>query len=379
MEQKELLNIVAQFDVKGNVIDVKPLGNGLINTTYKVTTEGEDPDYVLQHINNKIFPDVDMLMNNIIHVTDHIRKKLEANHTEDIERKCLRFIPAKDGKYYYFDGEKYWRLMVYIPDTTSMTEVTPETSFIVGETFGQFQSWLADIPVKLGETIKDFHNLEFRLHQLEEAAKENRSGRVDNVRDLIAAIKERAEEMTKAERLQREGKLKKRICHCDTKVDNILFDKDGKVLCVIDLDTVMPNFIFSDFGDYLRSAANTGKEDDPNLDNVNFNIEIFKAFAKGYLHSAGVFLTPVEIENLPYAAKLFPYMQSVRFLIDYINGDVYYKTQYADHNLVRARAQWKLFESANQHETEMEIFIKQVVGQRGPAGQYNNLLNTFEA
>lgn len=327
MEQKELLNIVAQFDVKGNVIDVKPLGNGLINTTYKVTTEGEDPDYVLQHINNKIFPDVDMLMNNIIHVTDHIRKKLEANHTEDIERKCLRFIPAKDGKYYYFDGEKYWRLMVYIPDTTSMTEVTPETSFIVGETFGQFQSWLADIPVKLGETIKDFHNLEFRLHQLEEAAKENRSGRVDNVRDLIAAIKERAEEMTKAERLQREGKLKKRICHCDTKVDNILFDKDGKVLCVIDLDTVMPNFIFSDFGDYLRSAANTGKEDDPNLDNVNFNIEIFKAFAKGYLHSAGVFLTPVEVENLPYAAKLFPYMQSVRFLIDYINGDVYYKTQ----------------------------------------------------
>ena len=306
MEQKELLNIVAQFDVKGNVIDVKPLGNGLINTTYKVTTEGEDPDYVLQHINNKIFPDVDMLMNNIIHVTDHIRKKLEANHTEDIERKCLRFIPAKDGKYYYFDGEKYWRLMVYIPDTTSMTEVTPETSFIVGETFGQFQSWLADIPVKLGETIKDFHNLEFRLHQLEEAAKENPSCRVDYVRDLIAAIKERAEEMTKAERLQREGKLKKRICHCDTKVDNILFDKDGKVLCVIDLDTVMPNFIFSDFGDYLRSAANTGKEDDPNLDNVNFNIEIFKAFAKGYLHSAGVFLTPVEIENLPYAAKLFP-------------------------------------------------------------------------
>lgn len=292
MEQKELLNIVAQFDVKGNVIDVKPLGNGLINTTYKVTTEGEDPDYVLQHINNKIFPDVDMLMNNIIHVTDHIRKKLEANHTEDIERKCLRFIPAKDGKYYYFDGEKYWRLMVYIPDTTSMTEVTPETSFIVGETFGQFQSWLADIPVKLGETIKDFHNLEFRLHQLEEAAKENRSGRVDNVRDLIAAIKARSEEMTKAERLQREGKLKKRICHCDTKVDNILFDKDGKVLCVIDLDTVMPNFIFSDFGDYLRSAANTGKEDDPNLDNVNFNIEIFKAFAKGWRYQNFILSLP---------------------------------------------------------------------------------------
>lgn len=379
MEQKELLNIVAQFDVRGKVKDVKPLGNGLINTTYKVTTEGDAPDYVLQHINHNIFPDVDMLMDNIIHVTNHIRKKLEADHTEDIERKCLRFIPAKDGKYYYFDGEKYWRIMVYIPDTVSMTAVTPETSVIVGETFGQFQSWLADIPVQLGETIKNFHNLEFRLQQLEKAAEENRSGRVENVRDLIESIKARSEEMTKAERLHREGKLPKRICHCDTKVDNILFDKDGKVLCVIDLDTVMPNYIFSDFGDYLRSAANTGLEDDPNLDNVNFNIDIFKAFTKGYLHSAGVFLTPIEIENLPYAAKLFPYMQSTRFLIDYINGDVYYKTQYAEHNQVRARAQWKLFESADQREMEMEIFIKQVVGQRGPAGQYNNLLNTFEA
>lgn len=149
-----------------------------------------------------------------------------------------------------------------------------------------------------------------------------------------------------AEQLYREGKLPKRICHCDTKVSNMLFDEDGNVLCVIDLDTVMPSFIFSDFGDFLRTAANTGKEDDPDLDKVTFNMEIFKAFTKGYIESARSFLTPIEIEYLPYAATLFPYMQAVRFLADYINGDTYYQTQYKEHNLVRTKAQYKLYTAA---------------------------------
>lgn len=357
MEQQNLQEIVSHFNIEGTVAEIKPLGNGLINTTYKVRTEGDAPDYVLQHINNQIFPDVDMLMGNIVAVTTHIRRKLEAAGIEGIGRKVLSFVPAKDGKYYYLDGEKYWRVMVFIPDTMSMSEVTPETSYIVGETFGEFQSRLADIPVELGETIKDFHNMEFRLSQLRQAVKDNKSGRLAEVQDLVDAIEARADEMCKGERLHREGKLPKRICHCDTKVDNILFEKNGDVLCVIDLDTVMPNFVFSDFGDYLRSAANTGKEDDRNLDNVTFNMEIFKAFAKGYLHSAGSFLTPIEVENLPFAAKLFPYMQAVRFLWDYIEGDQYYKTQYPEHNLVRTRAQWKLFESADSHEAEMKAFI----------------------
>lgn len=356
--EMNLEQIVAQFNIQGNVLEVKPLGNGLINTTYQVVTEGDAPNYVLQHINNSIFPDVEMLMKNIVAVTSHIRQKYEAAGVDDIDRKVLNFVPAKDGKYYYYDGEKYWRVMVYIPDTVSQTAVTPESSYIVGETFGNFQAMLADIPVELGETIKDFHNMEFRLWQLREAVKENKAGRMAEVQWLVDELEKRAEEMCKGERLYREGKLAKRICHCDTKVDNILFDKDGSVLCVIDLDTVMPNFIFSDFGDFLRSAANTGLEDDKNLDNVNFNMEIFKAFTKGYLKSARVFLTPLEIENLPYAAALFPYMQTVRFLADYINGDTYYKTQYADHNLVRSKAQFKLLQSVEAHQQEMQEFIR---------------------
>ena len=362
MEQKDLKHIVAQFAIEGNVAEVKPLGNGLINTTYKVVTEGSAPDYVLQHINTAIFPDVEMLMGNIVAVTGHIRKKYEAEGVADIDRRVLSFVPANDGKYYYEHDGKFWRVMVFIPDTVSQTAVTPETSRIVGETFGHFQAMLADIPVQLGETIKDFHNMEFRLQQLREAVAENKAGRLAEVQWLVDELEKRAEEMCKGERLHREGVLPKRICHCDTKVDNILFDKDGNVLCVIDLDTVMPNFIFSDFGDFLRSAANTGAEDDKNLDNVNFNMDIFRAFAEGYVKSAKCFLTPVEIENLPYAACLFPYMQTVRFLADYINGDTYYKTQYAEHNLVRSKAQFKLLQSAEAALPAMKAFIAEQLG-----------------
>ena len=360
MESNELKKIVSQFDIKGTVNEIKPLGDGLINDTFKVVTaESDQPNYVLQHINNSIFENVEMLMDNIIAVTSHIRRKLEAAGTDDIDRKVLTFVPLKScGKYYYVhtDGS-YWRIMLFIPDAVTKSGVTPESSYEVGETFGNFQAMLADIPVQLGETIPNFHNMEFRLQQLRDAVREDRAGRVAEVKDLLDEIEKRADEMCKGERLHREGKLPKRICHCDTKVDNMMFDADGNVLCVIDLDTVMPNFVFSDFGDFLRSAANTGKEDDKDLDAVNFNMEIFKSFAKGYLKSARSFLTPVEIENLPYAAKLFPYMQAVRFLADYLNGDTYYKTAYPGHNLVRTRAQFKLLTSAEAHEAEMQAFI----------------------
>ena len=357
MEQKELQQIAAHFQIEGKIAEVKPLGNGLINTTYMVVTEGDAPDYVLQNINNAIFPDVDLLMNNIVAVTGHIRAKLEAIDTLDIDRKVLHFVPCQCGKYYYEHEGKYWRVMVFIPETVSKSGVTPESSYIVGETFGDFQASLADIPAQLGESIKDFHNIEFRLQQLKEAMEADKMGRLAETREIADELMKRAEDMTRSERLFREGKLPKRICHCDTKVDNILFDQDGKVLCVIDLDTVMPNFIFSDFGDFLRSAANTGKEDDKDLDNVNFNMDIFKAFTEGYLKSARCFLTPLEIENLPYAAALFPYMQTVRFLADYINGDTYYKTQYPEHNLVRSKAQFKLLQSVEAHQQKMQAFI----------------------
>ena len=315
----------------------------------------------MQLVNTNIFPDPDMLMNNIVAVTKHIRHKLQEANVSDINRRCLNFINTKGGKYYEMVGTDCWRMMEFIPDTVSQSGVSPESSYIVGKTFGEFQAMLADINEELGETIKDFHNMEFRLQQLREAVAADAAGRLHEVQWLVDELESRADEMCKAERLHREGKLPKRICHCDTKVDNILFDRDGNVLCVIDLDTVMPNFVFSDFGDFLRSAANTSTEDQADLSKVSFNMDIFRPFAKRYIESARQFLTPVEIENLPYAACLFPYMQTVRFLADYINGDTYYRIQYPEHNLVRSKAQLRLLQSAESHLQDMQQYIAQLM------------------
>lgn len=358
---ENLKEIVLKFNVENEINEVKPLGEGLINDTFKVyVNDCETPKYVLQRINNAIFQDVDLLQDNIEKVTNHIRKKLIEKNETDIDRKVLNFIKTKDDKRFYFDGEKYWRLMVFISDSYTYQAVTPEYSYTAGLAFGEFQSMLSDIEETLGETIPSFHNIELRLSQLREAVENDVVGRVKEVRYYLDEIEKRAEVMCRGEQLYREGKLPKRICHCDTKVNNMLFDKDGNVLCVIDLDTVMPSFIFSDFGDFLRSAANTGAEDDKDLNNIDFNMEIFEAFTKGYLEGTKSFLLPIEKENLPYAAKLFPYMQTVRFLADYINGDTYYKIQYPEHNLVRTKAQWRLFECAERKENLMSDFINSI-------------------
>jgi len=343
------------------VLSVEPFGNGLINDSYKVVTSGPAPDYILQRINHNIFRDVEMLQRNIEAVTAHIRRKLTARGVTDIDRRVLQFIPADGGKTYSFDGENYWRMMVFIPRSLSFEAVTPEYARYAGVAFGDFESILSDLPVTLGEIIPDFHNIEFRLRQLREAVAADAAGRRDEVKRIVEQIERRAEAMCLAERLHREGKLPKRVCHCDTKVNNMLFDENGGILCVVDLDTVMPSYIFSDYGDFLRTGANTGAEDDPDPEKVEFDMDIFRAFTEGYLETASAFLTPIEIANLPYAATLFPYMQCVRFLADYINGDTYYKIKYPEHNLVRTRAQFKLLESAERRVPEMKWYIEKLL------------------
>ena len=354
----QLLTIIGQFPEIKDVESIEPLNSGWINKTYRVKTSSEEtPDYILQRINHLIFTDIEMLQRNIEAATAHIRKKLEANGETDINRKVLRFLPTPEGKTYHFDGESYWRVSEFITGSQTLEAVTPESSYLAGLNFGEFQAMLADIPEELGEIIPNFHNMEFRLQQLREAVADNKVGRLAEVQDIVDAIEADADKMCQAEVLFREGKLPKHICHCDTKVSNMLFDQEGKVLCVIDLDTIMPSFIFSDFGDFLRTAANTGKEDEPELENVRFNLEIFKPFTTGYLESARSFLTPIEIEMLPFAAQLFPYMQAVRFLADYINGDTYYHIQFANHNLVRTKAQYKLYQEVCKAEPAMKEYI----------------------
>lgn len=355
---ERLKEIVACFDIDSDVVDVFPLGGGLINDTYKVATVS-GAGYVLQRINDSIFRDVDLLQRNIEAVTRHIRAKLEAAHTPDIGRKVLKFISLREGeKTYWTDGAEYWRMSVFIEDSVTIDTVSPEYSYFAGKAFGEFQSMLSDLDEDLGETIPDFHNMELRARQLHEAVEADPAGRcsLEESRQILAEMDLHMEEMCKAERLYRDGVLPKRICHCDTKVSNMLFDKEGNVLCVIDLDTVMPSFIFSDVGDFLRTAANTVAEDCPEIEKVAFDMDIFKAFIGGYLESA-TFLTDVEKENIPYAAALFPFMQAVRFFTDYLNGDTYYNIAYPEHNLVRTRNQMALFRSVLSHLDEMKDII----------------------
>ena len=252
-----------------------------------------------------------------------------------------------------------------VEPATSQEKVTPKSAELTGEAFGRFQRQLADLPFDaLCESIPNFHNMEFRLQELDEAIEravslppsDVRKKRLEACRDIIAEIDKRRDEMCLAERLFREGKLQKHINHCDTKVNNVLFDEAGRPICIVDLDTVMPGFVFSDFGDFMRTAANTGLEDDPNLDNIHVDLEVFEAYARGYLKEA-TFLTELEKELLPYGCRLLSYMQTVRFFTDYLNGDTYYKIAYPEHNLVRTRAQLRLVEEQEKAEEQMRSII----------------------
>lgn len=365
MEEKNLLQLVSHFDVKGTVKSVKPLGNGLINDTYKVTmNEPNAPCYVLQRINNAIFKDVELLQQNIEAVTAHLRKKLEEQAATDIDRRVLTFVKAETGKTYWREADDtFWRMMLFIPDAFTYETVNEEYSHAAGLAFGQFEAALVDIPVQLGETIPDFHNMELRARQLKDAVQRDPVKRLSVVQDMVDELNRNMEEMCKAEQLYREGKLPKRICHCDTKVNNMMFDEDGSVLCVIDLDTVMPSFVFSDYGDFLRTGANRVTEDSEKYESIGLNEDIFRAFTEGYLSSAAHFLTPVEVSHLPFAVALFPYMQCVRFLTDYINGDTYYKTRYAEHNLVRSRNQLLLYQDVRRHDKMMAEFVQNTIKQ----------------
>lgn len=359
----KLKEVVFQFIEQDDNVKIDPLGKGHINDSYKV--ESGNKEYVLQRINHNIFKNVHELQNNIYRVTSHIRAKLQAKGVSDVERRVLTLIPTHDGALYYKDSNgDYWRVTLFIKDSKSYEEINSDLAYRAGMAFGDFQKMLEDIPGEpLFETIPNFHNMESRLEAFRESVNANRSGRLDEVADLVKEIEERAEEMCKAERLHREGKLPKRINHCDTKVNNVLFDADDHVLCVVDLDTVMPGYVLSDFGDFIRTGANTGAEDDKNLENVSVNLDIFEAYAKGYLKHAASFLTDIEIDNLAFGAKLLTYMQTVRFFTDYIDGDTYYKIAYPEHNLVRTKSQFKLLQSLEENFDKMRQIVRDAAGK----------------
>lgn len=355
-----LLEITKKFLLEGKVTDVVPLGEGFINDTFIIKTEEGSPNYILQRKNKKIFSPIPAMMENIQKVCLHIKKKVVAAGGDPM-REAMTVTPTTDGKLYFLDEEdEYWAVCQFIDDTIAYDAAeTPELAYAGGKGIGKFQALVSDLTEPLTDILPGFHNIRFRFNQWDEVLAKDPVGRKAGISKEISWIESRREEMLKFWELVENGVIPTRISHNDTKINNILFDKKGDVLCVIDLDTVLSSTVLNDFGDAMRFYTNTGLEDDTNLDNVSMDIEIYKAFAKGYIEEAKSFLTDKEFEYLAFSAKYITYEQVLRFLMDYIDGDNYYKTKSPDHNLVRTKAQYKLLRSMEEQFDAMNAAVKE--------------------
>lgn len=358
----QLLQIASQFALDGAIASVDSLGDGFINDTFIVRTEGGAPDYILQRKNKQIFPDVPAMMENIRKVTEHIRRGVVAAGGDPL-REVMTVVPAKDGRLYHLDAEgEYWAVTVFIDDTVAYNKAdSEELARKGGEGIGKFQAQLADFREPLAETIKGFHNIRHRFVQWDEALARDAAGRKKDLSKEIGWIESRRAEMLAFWAKVEDGTIPTRVTHNDTKINNVLFDREGRVLCAIDLDTVMASTSLNDFGDAIRTYANTGDEDDRDLGRVSLSLGMFRAYTEGYLSQRARQLTEAEIDHLAFSARYITYEQVLRFLMDYIDGDTYYKIKYPEHNLVRTHAQYKLLQSMEEQYDAMCAAVRETV------------------
>ena len=361
--ERDIKNILSHFSVKGDFLAYEKVVTGHINDSYFIKTSASDcPGYFLQWINNYIFKDVKGLMNNISAVVQHLSGKL-AEHPE-LAFKVLEIIPTKDNEKYFLDPEgQYWRLYTFI-DNAHVYDVVENTKIAYegGKAFGIFMSLLADLPAaRLTETIPDFHNMEKRLETFYNSLDNNPVDRVKEIPSEIEFVRKTVEQMLSIPALIREGKHPLRITHNDTKFNNILFDKNDHAICIVDLDTVMPGSILFDFGDAIRTGANTASEDEKDLSKVDINLPIYEAYTRGFIASTRHTLTEVEIANLAFAARFMTFIIGLRFLTDFVDGDPYFRTSYPDHNLVRAKVQFRLVEAMERDAEKMQEIVLQSI------------------
>ena len=355
--------IASQFALQGEVASIKPLGEGFINDTFIVTTTGDNPNYILQRKNHKVFPDVPAMMDNIVKVTAHMKAKI-INAGGDPMRESLTVIFTNDGMPYYFDAEEgnYWAVCVFIEGSVTIDNATSlDLCYKGGQGIGRFQKMLADYPDPLHETIKGFHNIRFRYEQWDDTLRRDPFGLVKTVQEEIGWVESRRQQMLDFWKLVEDGSLPMRVTHNDTKLSNILFDKDGNVLCAIDLDTCMSSTALNDVGDALRSYTNTGAEDDQDLSRVSMDIDRFRAYVGGYLAEMKDSLNDCEKQWLAFSAIYITFEQVLRFLMDYIDGSTYWKIQYPTHTLVRTQAQYKLLQSMEAQYDEMQQIVRDLL------------------
>ena len=361
----KLCDILENFELSGEIKEISPITIGHINDTFIVEyilENGTSRKYILQRINHNVFKKPVEVMENIVGITEFIKEKI-AVAGGDTQREVLSVFKTKNGENHVVtDSGDHWRVYNYVDNSFSLNEVSSKDDFKAAAiAFGNFQKQLADYPIEtLKETIPNFHNTVSRFNDFKTALKENKSGRKGEAEKEIEFVLARENDCSVITSLLESGELPLRVTHNDTKLNNVLFDKSTKnPLCIVDLDTVMPGSSLYDFGDSIRFGANTGKEDEKDLSKISLDLELFKVYVEGYLEAAGSSLTENEIKYLPFSAKLLTFECGIRFLADFINGDVYFKTEYPEHNLVRARTQFKLVEDIEAKFAEMENIVNQ--------------------
>ena len=358
-----LENVFIQFDAEGKYREATPFGNGHINDTYLVSSsddEGNNYKYILQRINHQIFKNPEQVMENIVGVTSFLKKKV-LERGGDTNREILTVIFTKDNKSLYIDNSgKYWRMYIYVSDSISFDMIENANEFYQsGLAFGNFQNQLADYPAhKLHETIVGFHDTKKRFETFKNAVEKDVKNRAENVKNEIDFVLKRESLANVLGNALKNNELPLRVTHNDTKLNNILFDKDTrKPICIIDLDTIMPGLALNDFGDSIRFGANTGAEDEIDLSKVSLSLELFEAYAKGFISGCNGKLTENEIKMLPVGAMVMTFECGMRFLTDYLEGDVYFKIARENHNLDRARCQFKLVADMESKKDQMDKII----------------------
>lgn len=366
MKKKSSANVsqaIKEFCFVGSLVDFRSFGNGHINDTYLVRFRdgGKTRKYILQRINSGVFKEPEKVMDNIIGVTEFLRERIIKNGG-DPERETLTVIKTKNNKGYFVDGYgDFWRAFIFIADAVSLDLPEDNNDFYQSAVaFGNFQRQLGDYPIeKLYETIKDFHNTPIRYENFLKALEKNASGRADTALPEIEFVKARKDFTTVLEDSFKKGILPKRVTHNDTKINNVMLDKDTREpVCVVDLDTIMLGYSVNDFGDSIRFGASTAAEDERDLEKVHFDINLFETYTRGFLNGCGGVLTPYEVMLLPEGAKMMTLECGMRFLTDYLDGDTYFKTDYPEHNLVRCRTQFKLVEEMEQQWDKMKEIVK---------------------
>lgn len=368
VDSRSLEDAVYAFGFGPQCSYVKPFGEGHINETYAVYMPGQDgkdvPLYVLQRININVFKNPDQVMDNIFGVTEYLRNIIRQDGG-DLDRESLSYIKTKSGDTYFENDQgQPWRCLHYVPNSVCYQQVErPEQFYQSALSFGHFLKQLGDYPAEsLYETIPKFHDTVKRFRDFEDAQRKDVKNRARLCRPEIEFVLSRQEDCGVLMKQLEEGILPLRVTHNDTKLNNILFDADtDKGLCIIDLDTIMPGLAANDFGDSIRFGASTAEEDEPDLDKVHFDISLYDIYAKGYLEMAKDVLTPAEIESLPWGARLMTLECGMRFLADFLQGDVYFRTAYPEHNLVRARTQFRLVKEMEEQFDEMKDILKKYV------------------